>query len=407
MFVLDFIRFCRGTVDFTTTGGYPERLVSLCGKKNIPLWKLRRHGEAITATTTRAGGKKLRLSAARAGVTVVWGKEHGIPTLAVRYRLRTGVFVGIFLLLLLPMLLGSFLWRVVITGNTVIPTYNLRQSLEGLGVRAGTRRSPIDTLEVERRMILSDPRLVWISVNLRGSTAWVEVRERELPPPLVDKTTPTNIIAAKSGTITHMEVYDGQPQVRLGDSVLEGDILVSGILENGRQQNRTIHARAKIEAEITDSLAVTVPYCRTVYGYRGLSVHRSIWLFGQRLPLGRQTPPQKPWKLETAEETIPVLGRFFSVPAVRQNYILLEEATEEITPDDARREAEEKLALLEKQQFPPGSILTREVTGQELDDSFILFADYCRIAPISLEKEILLAETPPESVAKNPNHMPE
>ncbi|MEG0754218.1 MAG: sporulation protein YqfD, partial [Angelakisella sp.] len=217
----------------------------------------------------------------------------------------------------------------------------------------------------------------------------VEIRERDMPPERVDTIVPHNIVATKSGYITNMMVYEGQPLVKNGDSVLAGDILVSGIMEDVNGKNRTVHARAKIEAQIEDSLAVTVPFRRTVYVYKGFEQQKALHILSFSLPLGRFAPPPKPWKVEIAEETVPLLSRLLPVTVTRKNYLLLEEGTEEVTADEARLEAVAQLEKEEKRAFPEGSIISRDVTGQELDDSFILFADYIRIFDIAEEREIL------------------
>ncbi|MEG1874048.1 MAG: sporulation protein YqfD [Angelakisella sp.] len=387
--VLELLRFCRGTVEFEFAGGYPERFISQCAKERIPLWQLRRRGTLLSARTTLRGGLRLRQAAAKAGVTVTVKRERGIPFLVRRYRLRTGLFAGLVVLALLPVVLSLFLWQITITGNEKIPTAQLREALAGLGVRKGVLRGSVDTLSVERRLMIGDDRLSWAAVNLRGSTARVEVVERDCPPQTLDITMPHNIVATHTGTILRMDIYEGQPAVQVGDSVLAGDILVSGILENGRQQNRTVHARAKVIAEISDSIAVTVPYRRTVYGYRGLVVRRSLPLGRWQLPLGKSTLPQPPWKLEAAKEPLTLWGLTLPVTVLRQNYILLEEATEEVTPEQAREEALAELARREAHDFAPGSVLRRETTGQELSDSFLLFGDYHRTADIAQEKMIL------------------
>ena len=52
--------------------------------------------------------------------------------------------------------------------------------------------------------------LGWIAVNLRGTTADVHVQERVLPPALLDRASPCNVVAAQAGQILSMKVYVGQ-----------------------------------------------------------------------------------------------------------------------------------------------------------------------------------------------------
>ena len=133
-------------------------------------------------------------------------------------------------------------------------------ALEELGVVRGALRRDIDAREVERRLMLRLDKAAWVAVNLRGSRAVVEIQERVVPPERIDDRTPHNVVAAKPGFITYLEVYNGQPTVKAGDSVEAGDILVSGIMEDKKLRDRTVHARAKVLAQTQEKLAVEVPY---------------------------------------------------------------------------------------------------------------------------------------------------
>lgn len=388
--MLGFLRFLRGSVDFEVTDGYAERFISNCGKGDLPLYHLKRSGKGLTASTSFKNARRLRETAAKSGVTLRVTRERGVPPTVRRYRMRPGIFVGLALLVLIPLILNMFIWRVEIVGNETVPTNQLRETLSELGVRAGAFRRGINAREVERGMIIKNEGLRWAGVNLRGSRAVIEVREREDVPRPMDTDTPYNIVAKRGGSITRMDVYEGQPAVKNGDSVTQGDILVSGIMENGKLENRTVRARAKVMAQIEESLAVTIPYERVVFGYKGLETRDSLVIFGLVLPLDRGGVPEAPWKLETATLPVKFWSKLLPVRIQRHNYILLEQSTEQVSPDDARVEAEAQLKLLETQKFAPDSVISREVTGQELEDSFILFADYVRLDDIAEEREILL-----------------
>lgn len=387
--LLGLIRFARGTVEFEIKDGYLERFINLCGKSGVPLWSVHRSGGTLTAKTSYMGSKRLREMAGKSGVTLRLIRKGGVPPILRRYRLRTGVFAGAAILLLLPFFMSMFLWQIDIAGNTTIPTDELLGALDVLGVHTGARRGAIDTRDVERRMMLAEGRLSWIAVNLRGSTAHVELRERDIAPPRVSDDIPHNIVANRDGFITEMIVYDGQPLVKKGDSVVAGDMLVSGIMEDGKQKNRTVHARAKIEAQVTDSLSVTVPYTRTVHLDTGAEHRKQLQIFSLSVPLGMGGEPPRPWRCVRTEESVPLLGKLLPVTVVHLDYTLQQAVAKQITHDEARLEAQAALVVEEQRAFPEGSVVSRELTGQELPEGFLLFADYIRTVDIAEEREIL------------------
>ena len=49
MLMKKLIRYCRGTVQFTVVGPYPERFLNLCSQGGVGLWATRRVENGITA----------------------------------------------------------------------------------------------------------------------------------------------------------------------------------------------------------------------------------------------------------------------------------------------------------------------------------------------------------------------
>ena len=78
-------------------------------------------------------------------------------------------------------------------------------------------------------------------------------------------------------------------------------------------------------------------------------------------------------------------------------YILNEEYEETLSIEDAKGEAMRELEFREQIGFPKNTVLSRELTGQETEKSFILFADYIRICEIAEERPILTNAALPEN----------
>lgn len=396
MSVISIIRFFRGTVRFSVRDGFLERFINLCAQNRVPVWDGRRQGSRYTACTTLAGSRRLPELAQKAGVILEPGRQGGAPVLLRRYRKRTGLFAGAALVGAALLVLGQFVWQVEVVGLVTIPAGEVTAALEELGVRRGALRRSIDAREVERRLMIRLEEAAWVAVNLRGSRAVVEIQERVAPPERIDDRVPHNVVAAKPGFITYMEVYNGQPTVRAGDSVDAGEILVSGIMEDKKARNRTVHARARVMAQTREELRVEVPYLRESYTVRGVKVRRYLNILSISLPLFWGEPIPEPYKLEAVTREIPLLSRVAPVTWSREGYLLLETRQEEITPDAARALAEEELRRQEERLTRDGrEILQREVSGQELADRFLLEGVYLCREDIGEEKEILTGEEIP------------
>ncbi len=386
------IRFFRGTVRFRIQGGFPERFINLCAHGGVPLWDGRRLGDSYTASTTHKGAAKIGAYAEKTGGVLSFEKRDGVPAIAKRYRKRVGLIAGVAVLLAALLFMGSFIWQIDIVGAQRISQKDILAVLSDLGVRRGTLRRSVDAVDVARQMMLRLPDLSWAAVNLRGSIATVEVRERVIPPKRVDDKTPFNVVSTRDGYITYMEVYEGQPTVKVGDSVLTGDILVSGIMEDKNAKSRTVHARAKIVAQTRETLTLTIPYSQENLTYRGLVVRKYFNLFSIRIPLFFGKEPEEPYKLERGTSKIPVVSMLAPVSLTQENYILINREYYTITEEEAKRLAEEQLPGMEAAAFETGKVLERELTGQATKEGFMLEGSYLVEWPIGEEREILLAD---------------
>ena len=156
---------------------------------------------------------------------------------------------GLILFLFIIYGLSSFVWTVEVEGAEEINPQKVLSELESLGVQAGVLKSDIDSLWIENQLIIRIPELSWASLEIRGSKAVLRVRESVLPPVLIDRDTPCNVVAAKDGIIDKMIVLDGQAMVSEGQTVKKGQLLISGIIEHPNTIGvRYVHSMGKIIA---------------------------------------------------------------------------------------------------------------------------------------------------------------
>ncbi len=76
------------------------------------------------------------------------------------------------------------------------------------------------------------PELSWLNINIEGSAARIEVRERIISPDIDADSTPADIVAARDGQIVLLRPFNGTQEQKVGNPVLKGDLLISGIEEN-------------------------------------------------------------------------------------------------------------------------------------------------------------------------------
>jgi similar to stage IV sporulation protein len=174
--------------------------------------------------------------------------KKGIPFIMHRYRKRKTFMIGVLLFFALLWYMTSFIWVIEIVGNKDIVKEEILKYLEQCGFKVGSFKIGLDTDSIENEMMLRMDRLSWIGIEIKGTKAFIEIKERILPPKILEKHIPCNIIAAKDGVIKSMVVKSGYPVVKEGDTVEKGQLLVSGVTDSKVEGIRYTHSIASIRA---------------------------------------------------------------------------------------------------------------------------------------------------------------
>lgn len=243
------VNYLSGLVRVSVECPYPERLVNVCAANDIEFWDLDRQSATEVHISMHIGGyRKLRLLAPAGGFEIRQVQKKGAPFLLWKLRKRYILLAGMALMFLGVWGMSLFVWEIDVIGNDKVPSSKILEALDGMGVGIGSFGPSIVSEAVSNDMILKIPELAWIAVNVNGSHAAVLVRERVPKPDILDESLPTMVYALKPGIITKMSVLEGQFACRPGDTVLPGDILVTGIMDSISSGKRTVHAMAEVWA---------------------------------------------------------------------------------------------------------------------------------------------------------------
>ena len=392
MFFLRFIRYLHGYVKFKAQGAFIERFLNLAARDRIPVWDGRKRGAVYTGHTSAGAYRKLRPHARKSGVRIHVVEKQGLPFKRRRYKNRRGLLVGFLLFLSFIFLTSRFIWRVEVSGNERVPESEIIAVLEKNGVTPGAMRSSIDVRGAERRILMALEDLSWIALNIKGGTVHAVVRERDLMPPMVDPNMPCNIVAARSGQIMSMIVYEGQALKAVGDAVLEGDIIVSGITEDRLGQNLFRHARAKVMARVQHQIIVETPLVQNEFVETGeIKTRRFFHVFGWDLPLFLPRKIPFPYHVDRSQRFLQIAGKELPAGIFTERYVLMKEQEVTYTENEAQNMALHTLEILRKTQLDGAEIIDKAITGRVKDGVFVLKADYICDMDIASERRILLS----------------
>lgn len=252
--------YLRGSVLLQCESTAPERVLNLCGVYGIPFWGVTwQTAERFTLYTTRRGAAALEQAAAECGAALHRLEERGAAVAAGRLRRRYVLWGAAALVTVLFWYGSTFIWDFQVTGNDTVPTEKILRAIERCGVTVGTRSLSFDQEVLRNHVLLELPDISWLSVNIRGCTAHVQVVERKRPPEIVDRSVHTNVVAARDGLVTKVEALDGQALVLAGSTVTKGQLLISGVADSRSGGVRFMPGRGRVYARTWYALSVQVP----------------------------------------------------------------------------------------------------------------------------------------------------
>ncbi|MEA4933625.1 MAG: sporulation protein YqfD [Lawsonibacter sp.] len=348
------INFLLGMVTLTITGPFPERLMNLCAQQGIDFWKLFWVDEhTLRLTTRRRQLPLLRKLAERVHCEVKMEGSRGLPDFLIRFRTRYAFLAGLALSLCAVAILSQFVLTVEVTGNQRVPTAVILTQLRQLGVRPGVYGPSIDRQQVAQEAMLKMEDLAWMGINLHGTRLEVIVRETVQVPERVDETGYYDIVAEADGIITHVEAELGDAAVKQGDTVLTGEVLISGTvtMEPPKYSDLPIryyqtHARGRVWARTWRKLTAAIPTETWVKSYTG--AEKDVWalnVMGRRVSLfgsGVDWPFFD--KVTKARQAVLPGNVVLPITLVRENCREYEAKIVEVDREAARTLLEEQLA---------------------------------------------------------------
>ena len=253
-------------------------------------------------TPTKDGGMTFRMKSATAkallslcterGIHVLVVAEGGLPRIMGRFFRRPGLCVGFLLSVILLILSTTVVWDVRVIGNTTLSENTIEETLSACGFSVGKSLIGFRADKVQNQVLIQDKRLAWISINMRGTVAYVEVREAVYPQ-IQDKTTPANLVATMGGQIVRVELTRGNVLVSAGQWVGEGDLLVSGLYDSEQLGIRYTHAEAKVYAKTVRQMRVEIPLLHEERQYADpqstILLENSLNFFGKSIKFSNKT----------------------------------------------------------------------------------------------------------------------
>ncbi len=316
--------------------------------------------------------------------------KHGLPHRMAQFRGRWGLLAGAIIGITIFCLAQSVIWRVDVVGNERLSGEVIIQSLSENGMSVGDWIKNIDTDSVEQRVMINNDDIAWISINILGTVARVEVRE-VIDTEIKEKNLkPANLISKFDAQIVYLEIYSGFRCVKDGDFVRAGELLASGISNSEKAPIRYTRASGSVFGRVTHTFEIEIPLNQTKKVLTGEKISKkTLNFFGKSIKLFANYR-----NLPTTYDIINyvyILNPFslgeLPISLSVDEYYAYEMREVEISEEEAIEQAYEVLRQRIDEELPEAQILKKSIQGEIVGDEYVLKCTVTAICNIAKQVE--------------------
>ncbi len=231
---------------FTVKGLNQEKAFNNLSKE-IKVYKIKRSEYNLSTFEVDSKNEKKAtsiLSSMGLEVSVVGRKgfTKKIKTFFSFYGIICGLIISIFFYILQY----NFILKIEVWGSKNLSASEVKDYADSL---LGSHfKSKIDTKEIENKIKDKFHLASSVSVAIVGQTLIINLNEGILPPEMEEEFLP--IVSEEEGLVTAITLVQGTLNVKVGDIVKKGDVLVFPYIIDADGNERKVKPQAQIEAEV-------------------------------------------------------------------------------------------------------------------------------------------------------------
>lgn len=393
MFIKICLSYLLGYLRVSVEGYYIERFINICKNQKITIWNLRRNQEIQLYLNVRISEfKKICKIVKQTRCTIKIKNKKGLPFLLHKYKKRKVFLFLLVSLVILIALSSNFVWNVDIQEENEQEMENIEQELEAAGLKSGVLKSKINTKEIINRIRLQRKDIAWMGIELKGTNAIVKLVKADEKPEIVDENEYCSIVSNKAGIITKINAQTGTANVKVGDTIKEGDVLINGWMEGKFTGIRYVHSKGEIEAKVWYTKNKKIPYHATqiqdtgnVENKYGIKINKFEINFLKKLS------KFKIYDTIETENKFRLFSDFYlPISIVKTTYKEQEEIQKEYTLEEAKSIGVEELQKeLEEEIENKDKIVSKNINTYEQADGVDIYVTYEVLENIGTNEKIV------------------
>ncbi|MBR5250991.1 MAG: sporulation protein YqfD, partial [Clostridia bacterium] len=154
--------------------------------------------------------------------------------------------------------LGSTCTKIVVYGPTDLVEVAYK-TLDDYGKLKGAFKKNISLDKVENALCVAIPQIKYAFASFKGTQLIIQLEPLTVADKIVDNTTPQDLISSCDGVVERILVINGTPQVKVGDKIHKGQVLIKGQneLKDGTTQRTKAMGQVWATVEVSSSVIFT------------------------------------------------------------------------------------------------------------------------------------------------------
>ena len=393
MIIKKMINYIYGYVRIVVEGYYIERFINICRNRNYMMWNIKKSNDVQLALNVEIKNfKEICKIAKKTQCKVKIKAKRGLPFLLNKYKKRK--LFALFLIVIVAIIFFSshFVWNIEIIEENGLEIENIMEDIQEAGLTIGKSKKDIDTKEIINKVRLERDDIAWMGIELKGTNAIVRLVKADEKPEIVDEDEYCNIVSDKNGVITKINAQDGTANVKVGDTVSVGDVLINGWMEGKYTGIRYVHAKGEIEARVWYTMKKTFPYTTTEKQYTGnVETNYGIKMKNFKINFPKGVSKFKFYDTIETENKIRLFSNFYlPISVVKTTYQQYEEIEKTYSVEEIKAIGIQEIEKeLESQIENKENIVNKNINTYENENSMDIYITYEVLETIGTNEKIV------------------
>ncbi len=309
------LHYVCGEYVFMTDANSFSRFSTLMIQNGFNFWGTRYGDCGVSFCVSVISAERISRLASVAEIPLEIAARRGLPFVFSRYRKRYGMLLGLAVGLVLLFWSQLFVWKITVSGNVEIKTSEIERALEECGISVGCFIPSIDTVNDANRLLMNCHGLSSAALSINGTHIYLSVLERKEIPEIYSQSGFFNVVALRDGVIIDVDAANGTPEVKEGEVVYAGELLINSFIVGKNGCYRPTHARGKVYAAVSESFDIEIPLSRVTKNITGNTQTRCIYtVLGKEMPsLSNGESDYEYFDAVVTERTVKLFG-FIELP---------------------------------------------------------------------------------------------